>query len=144
MRKYIVTLPLLLILASCGPADLTKVAQGLDALATATQVAQQSIIQMEAQKTIDTDTTRNILGVFLKVNLAQKQAISITRNLTKIDKPTQTQLIAIMQPITDSVKELVANGTAGIKNETTKQQVLLVITSVQAVITTIDLALKGN
>ncbi len=89
MKRIALAIPILLLLLACGPADPQKVAQGLDALATATGTAQTTIIQMEASKLIDVDTTRIILQVFQKVNLAQKQAISITRALTKIDQPTQ-------------------------------------------------------
>jgi hypothetical protein len=142
-RRYILALPLLVLILACGPAELQKVAQGLNALAVATGTAQTTIIQMEQQKLIDIDTARTILEVFQKCNLAQKQAISITRALTQIDKPTQQQLVAIMGPITASIRELVENGTAGIKNEQTKQKVLAILVSVQSVITAINLSLGG-
>jgi hypothetical protein len=144
MKRYAIALPLLVLMLACGPVDLTKVAQGLNALAVATSTAQTTIIQMEQQKFIDTDTTRTILETFQKVNLAQKQAVAITRALNQIDKPTQQQLTAIMGPITVSVKELVENGTAGIKNADTKQKVLAVLLTVQSVISAINISLSGG
>lgn len=141
MKRCMISLPLLLLLISCGPADLQKTAQGLNALSVATFTAQTTIIQMEKDKVIDTDTTRDIMLVIQKCFLAQKQAISITRTLTKIDKPTQQQLILIMKPVTQSIKELVENGTAGIKNPETKEKVLGVLVAVQSVLTAINIAL---
>lgn len=144
MRKLILSLPLILLLASCGPADLKKVAQGLDALATATGTAQTTIIEMNKLGQIDTETTRTILNAFMQVNLAQKQAVSITRQLTKLDNPTALQLQQIMQPVAESLKLLISQGVAGIKNEETKQQVLLSITSVQSIVTAITVSLQGG
>ena len=142
MKRIALTRPILLLVLACGPADLTKVAQGLDALATATGTAQSTIIEMEAQKILDTDITRTILTVFQKVILAQREANSITRQLAAIDKPTQQQLQAIMLPITRAVKDLIDTGAAGIKNPDTKARVLLTISAVQSVITAINLSLS--
>jgi hypothetical protein len=148
MRKLL-PLPLLLLLISCHPADLYQVAKSLDTLAISTGTAQTLIVQMEEQKLIDTDLTRTILLVFQKCNLAQKEAITITRKFLELnkganDKVTQAQLIAIMSPVTNSVKNLVDEGVVGIKNPDTKLKVLSVIQSVQAVITTINLTLNGG
>jgi hypothetical protein len=143
MKRYALALPLLVLMLACGPADLQKVSQGLNDLATATVAAQTSIIELNNQNLIGTDTARPIMEVFQKCLLAQKEAIAITRALTQIDKPTQQQLIAVMVPITQIVKQLVENGTVGIKNEGTKAKVLAVIVSVQAVITAINLSLGG-
>jgi hypothetical protein len=144
MKRNVTACCILLLMLACAPADLQRVAQGLDALAVATGTAQTTIIQMEADKLIDVDTTRAILEAFLKVNQAQKQAIAITRNLTQLDGGTTKQLVQIMGPITASVNELVANGAAGIKNPDTKQKVLAVLVTVQSVISAINLSLAGR
>jgi hypothetical protein len=129
---------------ACGPADLQKVAQGLDALATATGTAQTTIIEMNRQAMIDTETTRGILTVFQDVNRAQKQAIGITRQLTKLTGTTTQQLQQIMGPITASIKELVDKGAVGIKDPATQQKVLAVIVTVQTVISAINISLSGS
>jgi len=144
MKRYAIAIPVLLLMLACGPADLQKVAQGLDALATATGTAQTTIIEMNRQAMIDTETTRGILTVFQDVNRAQKQAIGITRQLTKLTGTTTQQLQQIMGPITASIKELVDKGAVGIKDPATQQKVLAVIVTVQTVISAINISLSGS
>jgi hypothetical protein len=144
MKRIALAIPILCLLVACGPDDLRKVGQGLDALAAATGAAQTSVISMNAAGQLDTDTTEKILDACLKINLAQKQAISITRAIAKLDKPTAAQLTAIMVPITAAVQDLVANGTVGIKNQDTKTKVQLLIVSVQSIVTAINISLGGT
>jgi hypothetical protein len=144
MKRYAIALPVLLLMLACGPADLQKVAQGLDALATATGTAQTTVIQMNQQGMVDTETTRAILTVFQQVNQAQKQAIGITRALTTLNGTTTQELVQIMVPITTAVATLVQTGAVGIKDPATQRTVQEAILAVQTVIAAINLSLSGG
>lgn len=122
-------------------AALASVAKGLDEAAHTIAIIQTTAINAESQHLLTEAQTRTLLEATTKANLAGHQAAAITRSISKLDPASRTNLLNILNPVIASVNELVANGTAGIKNEDTKQKIQLLLATLQATLNAVHLTL---
>lgn len=128
----------LALFSACADSDLQKVGKTLLVTAKAVGEVQSTVIQANNAKLISDDTTRAILEVCLKVDLAGKQAVAVTRQISKLDNPSRQQLLQILKPIVASLQTSLTLDVLLIKDPDTRIKVqsglLLLETSINSVI----------
>ena len=130
--------------AGCKDNDLENVSKGLLVTAESIGVLQQTVIEAEKLGVISTQDTASILTLSIKVNEAGKDAVAITRAISKLDQPNKEAILKILIPVIKAVDDCVANGLAGIKNEQTKQKIRGILLGIQSALNAIQLTLGGS
>lgn len=142
MRKAI---PLvLLLLISCSDTDLQRVGKTLLVASKAIGEVQSTVTAANAQKLISDDSTRIILETCLKANLAGKQAVSITREISKLDTVSREQLIQILKPIVGALQNSITTDLIPIKDVDTRLKVQTGLALAQSSINTIIIILAAT
>lgn len=144
-RRLRITLVLpLLVLAACADATLQKVAKDLDIVAHTVGAVQTAVLDANRQMLFSDASTRAILESCLKVNLAGQQAVAYTRTISQLDAVSREQLIVIMRPAIYAAGNLVQNGTLGITDAPTQQKIQLLLSTLQATLNGIQIAIAGG
>ena len=150
MKRFVkrsqVALALVLCLActSCADADLGKVGKALTITATAVGELQTIVLEANTQQLISDESTREILQLSIKVSQAGKEAVVITKAISKFTEPSKLQLLQVLTPVINSVNTLLDQGTLNIKNEATRTKVRGVLLSIQTSLSAVQLILVGG
>lgn len=123
---------------------LQAVETSLRVIGTSIMTIQDAVIAGNQEGSISDNDTEAIMNVCRQVIIAGQQATDLTATLATLDAPQKSQVLAIMNPVLASVTDAVQNGTAGIKNQTTKNRVLAALTSLRSTLLTIQAAAGGN
>jgi hypothetical protein len=135
---------LLLCLTACTDQQLEKVSKGLVATADGIGVVQTTVIEANKQLLVDDATTSQIMIVCMKVNQAGKDATAITRAISKLDNPSKSQLLAVLNPVIAAVQNALDNGLVPIKDPATQQKIRGALLAVQTALNAAQLALAGS
>ena len=142
----ILIVPLLLVLSltACTDRDLQAVSSALSDTAKAVGVFQETVINANAQGLLSETGTRQLLQVSLRVNAAGQQAVTITRNLSKLAPENRSQLLQILKPVIDSVAEADAQLVRVIPEPRVRANIASALTLIQTTLNTIQLTLAGR
>lgn len=135
---------LMLVYAACTDAQLTKLSQALNDVATANSELVTAIIAANKQGAISDNDTEAILKISQSIIAAGKQATALTRNLTKLAPADRTGVLNVLKPVIAAVAEAVNNGTAGIKNPDTKARVQQILVLIQTGLNSAQLILASG
>lgn len=134
----ILTLGLVLFTSSCSNSTLNQIATfeaDLNAACstTFTIVAQASTT---TPPLIATSDAAAIINVLVTIEQGNRQAETATAAISTLSAANQTNLLSILAPIQTAINNSVANGTLGIKDPTTKQNVQLALVAIQTLVNT--------
>lgn len=135
---------LIFCMAACNDATLTKVGKALDDTAIAVKQLQTAVIQANAQKLVSDQTTYQILLVCNKINVAGLEASKATRAYSQMPPGGKPTLTAIVNPLVAAVNDALQNGLLGITDQTTKNTVQGILTTIQAGLAAAQIALGGK
>lgn len=137
-------LSLLVVQLACVDSDLRKISKALTDVALSIGTLQTAVIEAQQADLVSVETTSQVLSVCKKVNLAEREAVVLTRVISKLDAPAKAQILQILTPVITSVQTLAANGALGIKNPATEQKVQAILLSVRTGLNTIQLIVAGG
>lgn len=143
-RKFVPVLALALVLVACSDSTLLRVAKDLDIAQQTIGTVQTTVIEANRRNLISEDTTRTILITCKKVNEIGLEAVAYTKTITALDEASRTKLVNMLTPASTAVGNLVQSGTLGITNVETKQKVQLLLESLRATLSGVQLALAGG
>lgn len=132
------------LLVACNDATLAQVAKDLDIAAKTVGAVQTTVIQANQAKLIPDSDTKLILQACIQVNQAGQEAVAFTKTISQLDEPSRTKLVNLLTPAITSVGNLVQNGTLGIKDQGTQQRIQLLLSSLQATLSGIQIAISGG
>jgi hypothetical protein len=134
----------LMLISACTDSDLHKVAVALNDTAASIGTLQTTVIEAHKAGLIPDDSAREILTVCVQVSKAGKDAVAITRELTKLTSPTKAQILGILTPVIKAVGNMVDSGLLGIKNEATRDKVKLILLAIQTSLNGAQIILAGT
>jgi hypothetical protein len=133
-------------MVGCTQSQLNKVKKALSDTTTAITAVQATVIDLNKNGVLDDKTATNILSVVMKVDQTKIQVDKIVAGITAntIDKPTLDLIISLVNPVADSIKTLVINGTLGIKDPATKAKVDAGLTALETAVGVLEIYLSGG
>jgi hypothetical protein len=137
-------LPLLLFQNSCSDKDLAKVSKALVIVAESVKVLQADAIAANNLKLLSDDNTRIIMEIGTKISLAGKESTQLTRNLTKLDSTTKSQILLILQPIITSLSNIINTSLDGITDLETRNKIKVALLSLQTTLNSIQVIVAGG
>jgi hypothetical protein len=140
----LVVLLLSLFQSSCSDGDLKKVSKALVVTAEVVGQVQTDVIAANAQKLISDDTTRSILEACNRISLAGKEATAVTRNLTKLDISTKSQVLEILKPVLLALDNAITKDIIVIADQSTRDNVRLSLVSIQSALNSIQIIVAGG
>lgn len=123
--------------------SLQKVAAAEVAIGQAVGALQSTVIAANSKGLLSDDTTRTILQLSLKISQADAQAIALTQGIVALGPGQMTSLAALFAPIAQAVNDTLASGLVPIKDQATLTAVKTALTTVQALITGLQLVIGG-
>jgi hypothetical protein len=126
-------------MTACSDPNLNKVAKGLVDIQQTVGTLQTTVIAANKENLLSTENTRTVLDLCEKINLAEKDAIAITRTVAKYDNPTRSQILAILQPIMKAVNNAIDVGIVPIKDQAVKDKVKTALVTIQSTLNIIQL-----
>lgn len=142
MKTRIIPILALAFLVSCNDQDLQKVAKSLLVTADAVGVVQTTVIEANTLALIPDADTRAVLGVCKQVNLAGKDAVRITRDLSKLGPTERTQLLEILKPVIAAVRA--SQALPGITDPATREKVRTLLLAVETALNSTQLILAAT
>lgn len=144
-RQMVVGLVVLtLLLTACTDTDLQRLAKAYDVTAQAMTVVQTAVVNANAATPplINNATATKIMQVTLKVNLANKDAITATRAIAKLDNPTKAKVSEILKPSIEAINAAVVDqNILSIQDVKTRDAIHAALTAAQTEFTTVQLIL---
>jgi len=140
-RKLAAVLILALVFAACQDKDLETVANALNDTARGIGVFQSTVIDANAQGLLNDDTTRQLLQVSVRVNMAGQDAVAVTRDLVKLQPQDRTQLLNILKPLIDVLSQADSQLIGAIPDERARANVRSALLVVSTALNTAQLAL---
>lgn len=145
--KRVLLFPVILVLLvsqACTDSNLQTVSKALTDVAYSVGTLQTTAIEANKAGLLSEDNTRALLELCVKTNLAGKEAVAVTRGISKLDDPSKAQIMTILQPVVVSVRNMVDNGLLGIKNEDTKRKVQTILVVIQTGLNSIQLVVAAR
>lgn len=135
---------LLLSLTACTDADLQTVAVALNDTARAVSVFQQTVINANTQGLVSESNTRQLLEVSLRVNAAGQEAVSVTRNLSKLAPENRSQLLQILWPVIESLAQVDSQLVQLVPEARARASIASALTLIQTTLNSIQLTLAAK
>lgn len=137
-------LALLVVLSGCNDPALTKLAKALNDTQIAMKGLQTSLITANQQGLVSDGAMRPIMEVCVKVDSAGLQATQLTRQLTKLDKVTSTQILGVLTPVIAAVGSAVVTGPLQITNVGLRDKVTLALQTIQTGLNTAQIIVAAT
>lgn len=145
------TYPLLLLVlafslsqSSCSDKDLNKVSKSLVIIADSVKELQSDAIAANNLKLLSDDNTRIIMEIGTKISLAGKESTALTRNLTKLDVTTKSQVLTILNPVITTLSNVINTSLDGITDQGTKDKIKVILLSLQSTLNSIQVIVAGG
>lgn len=145
------TYPLLLLVlafslsqSSCSDKDLNKVSKSLVIIADSVKELQSDAIAANNLKLLSDDNTRIIMEIGTKISLAGKESTALTRNLTKLDVTTKSQVLTILNPVITTLGNIINTSLDGITDQGTKDKIKVILLSLQSTLNSIQVIVAGG
>jgi hypothetical protein len=94
-----------LVTIGCTDSSLVKLSQALNDTALAVGTLQAAVIQANKQGSLSDASTQQVLTIAYKVNIAGKEAVAVTRSISKLSAADKSNLLVILNPIIAAVGE---------------------------------------
>lgn len=137
---------LLLILATaqgCKGFDLELLAKTLGGIATANKTMLEVVLTAENNGLISDDEARPFVDASLKIGLAGREAVAITKKIAEMDESARGDLFQILDPILEAVDNIVeSEDLSGIKDEETQASLRLALAAIRTTILTARIMLE--
>jgi hypothetical protein len=143
MKRYALLL-LLLFLTGCNDQDLAKVSKALVITQKTIGEVQTDVISANAQGLVSTETTRTVLELCNKVNLAGKEATALTRTLNQLDVTSKGQILEILKPVIAALGNSIDVGLVEIKDQVTRDKIRLALLTIQSALNSIQIIVAGG
>lgn len=141
-RFFAFPLVLLLLLAACSDKALQTTAKASRDIAAANLALSTTLISAAQSGALTDEYVRPILNVSLQVAQAGKQVDAAIAGINQLAPADKTKILAIIQPVITAVNNGVAQ-TALIKNDTIKTEVMAALTTIQAALASVRVAVGG-
>lgn len=135
-------LAFVLIQSSCSDKALQTVAKASRDIAAANLALSSTLISAAQTGALTDEYVRPILNVSLQIAQAGKQVDAATSGVNQLSATDKTKILAIIQPVIVSLNNAVAQ-TNLIKSETIKTEVMAALTTIQAALASVRVAMGG-
>lgn len=143
-RRKFLALPVLLfvLLSACSDKALQTTAKASRDIAAANLALSNTLISAAQTGALTDEYVRPILQVSLQVAQAGKQVDAAIAGINQLAPADKSKILAIIQPVITAINNGVAQ-TALIKNETIKTEVMAALTTIQAALASVRVAMGG-
>lgn len=104
----------------------------------------QTVDPVTGQRVISDEVAIKILDACVEISKAGKAATELTKNLALLNEQSSTQVLQIIQPLIKFVDNLTNTGLVGIKNLQTKQEIQLILLSLQSTLSIIQVTITSS
>lgn len=141
-RFFALPLVLVLLLSACSDKALQTTAKASRDVAAANLALANTLISAANSGALSDEYVRPILNVSLQVAQAGKQIDAAIAGISQLSPADKSKILAIIQPVITAINNGVAQ-TNLIKNETIKTEVMAALTTIQAALASVRVAMGG-
>jgi len=134
---------LLVVLAACQDATLKKIAQAELDVEQTQATAIKSLDTLYSAGSITAADVQTVGGILKQINVANGQAIAITKNLAQLDPASRSNLRDIIVPLLNAVNAGLTNGVINIKDPTARASISASLSAIAVSLTIIQQQLGG-
>jgi hypothetical protein len=144
--KTLLFAPLLLLTLTtqgCDDVDLELLAKTLDGIATANETMLNVVLTAEESKFISTEEARPFVSASLRIGIAGREAVAVTKAIVEMEAEDRTNLFEILDPIMEAIDNIVeSEDLTGIKNEEVRRSLQLALLAIRSTISTARILLE--
>jgi hypothetical protein len=132
-------------MSACTDKKLRDIVEASGKVADTVAIVQKAAVDAETAGTLNREQTRAIMQLSIQISQANNQAMSVARDLSKLDEPSRQQLLTILTPIIKAVETGVNDkNVLGIENAQTREAIRGAFLVIQTSLNSINLILSAG
>lgn len=133
---FIICIALLIAAVGCSDKALTTVAKASRDVAAANLAIENTVLSANQTGTLTDAQARPFIELHLKIGQAGLLVDKAVAGLNALAPADKAKILAILQPLIDSVNQAATTGVIPITNQTVKTEILAALTTIQAALAT--------